>query len=172
MDGSIQFSLSLKFCNLSFLKVFKGILAVVLGKMFLLVVLLNSRFFGSLSSSEIFNAEISRWEGGGNFPILDKIRLSQNILILCCYNEKCFFSSLPFQAVMGTNGTTALLHTEHIWYPRIREVTCRVYLIHHFPFSEQLTFRHPAIPELLKWSHSFLAALCMRLFLQFHCADF
>lgn len=28
-----------------------------------------------------------------------------------------------FQDVSVANGTTELLHTEHIWYPRIREVT-------------------------------------------------
>lgn len=27
-----------------------------------------------------------------------------------------------FQDVSAANGTTELLHTEHIWYPRIREV--------------------------------------------------
>lgn len=32
----------------------------------------------------------------------------------------CFFSLL--QDVTVTNGTAELLHTEHIWYPRIREV--------------------------------------------------
>lgn len=33
-------------------------------------------------------------------------------------NTVCFC----FQAVSVSNGTTELLHTEHIWYPRIREV--------------------------------------------------
>lgn len=32
----------------------------------------------------------------------------------------CFLSSL--QDITVTNGTAELLHTEHIWYPRIREV--------------------------------------------------
>lgn len=38
-----------------------------------------------------------------------------------CHDDKrlCF----AFQAITVTNGTTELLHTEHIWYPRIREVT-------------------------------------------------
>lgn len=33
-----------------------------------------------------------------------------------------------FQDVSVANGTTELLHTEHIWYPRIREVKdgCRL----------------------------------------------
>lgn len=43
---------------------------------------------------------------------------------LFCHNERCFF--LTFQAVMATNGTSELLSTEHIWYPRIREVN-----LHH-----------------------------------------
>lgn len=34
-----------------------------------------------------------------------------------------------FQDVSVANGTTELLHTEHIWYPRIREVKDECHLL-------------------------------------------
>lgn len=37
------------------------------------------------------------------------------------FQEK-FCLCFCFQDVSFVNGTTELLHTEHIWYPRIREV--------------------------------------------------
>lgn len=65
-----------------------------------------------------------------------------------------------FQDVLVANGTTELLHTEHIWYPRIREVNDEHCLLMaslcFFSFSVLVM---PSILQLLTLSSFFFQLL-------------
>ena len=66
-----------------------------------------------------------------------------------------------FQDVSVANGTTELLHTEHIWYPRIREVNdehCLLTASLCFLFSVLVM---PSILQLLTLSSFFFPATDM-----------